>query len=113
MDRFGNLYFGFMEPIAIGCWNINTPYDKHNIKVVSENYETLQFASGVKIVINRLGEEELWVITCRFQKVLNGNVNLEETNFRVLAIPTNQLLDAHKRCIGTPLATSPFFGYGK
>lgn len=111
MDRYGNLYFGLMDPIALACWNINTPYDKYNIKLVSQNEETLQFASGVKIIVNRLGEEELWVLTNRFQKVLAETITTDEINFRVLAIPTNQLLDGNKRCIGTPLE-SKYISFG-
>ncbi|XP_063697949.1 protein yellow-like [Culicoides brevitarsis] len=103
MDRYGNMYFGLMDPIAIACWNINTPYDKFHIRLVSQNDETLQFASGVKIITNRLGEEELWVITNRIQKVLTETISDAEVNFRILAIPTNQLLDHNKRCIGPSL----------
>uniref|UniRef100_A0A336LSP6 CSON003511 protein n=1 Tax=Culicoides sonorensis TaxID=179676 RepID=A0A336LSP6_CULSO len=112
MDRYGNLFFGLIDPIAIACWNIDSPYDNQNIKIVSQNDATLQFASGVKIITNRLGEEELWVITNRFQKALTGSINMNEVNFRILAIPTNQLLDINKRCVGTPLTTK-FTSFGK
>lgn len=105
MDQHGNLYFGLVEPPAIACWNIETPYDREHIVIVSHNEKTLQFASGVKIVKNRLGEEELWVLTCRFQKFLSGTQDHSETNFRVLAIPTNQLLNIQRRCIGATLSS--------
>lgn len=44
-----------------------TDYNKQNIKIVIQNDETLQFMAGVKVVTNGNGEEELWVLTNRFQ----------------------------------------------
>lgn len=44
-----------------------TEYNKQNIKIVAQNDETLQFATGMKVVLNGKGEEELWILTNRFQ----------------------------------------------
>lgn len=104
MDQYGNLYFGLMEPPSLACWNMNSAYDKDHIAIISLNEKTLQFVSGVKIVKNKQAEDELWVLSCRFQKFLAGTQNHNEINFRILAIPTNQLLDIQKRCIGAPLS---------
>ena len=67
MDSNGNLFFVIMEPIALVCWDSSKPYSLENIKVVEENAETLQFASGMKIIKNLVGFEELWILTNRFQ----------------------------------------------
>lgn len=67
MDKFGNLYFVLMNPIAIACWDSSTPYNRENIKIIIQDNQTLQFASGVKVIKNLLDEEELWVMTIRFQ----------------------------------------------
>lgn len=67
MDKNGNLFFGQMDPISIACWDSSKSYDSSNIRVVVQNDETLQFASGMKIITNRNGEEELWVLTNRIQ----------------------------------------------
>lgn len=67
MDSNGNLFFGLMGPIAIACWDSSRPYSRDNMRVVAQNKETLQFASGMKVVRNRKGIEELWILTCRFQ----------------------------------------------
>lgn len=56
-----------MNPIAIACWDSTKPYTRNNIHIVAQNDETLQFASGLKVVLNKKGKEELWVMTCRFQ----------------------------------------------
>lgn len=67
MDSNGNLFFVLMDPIALVCWDSSTAYNQDNIKIVVNNDATLQFASGLKIVRNLAGQEEIWVMTNRFQ----------------------------------------------
>lgn len=68
MDQNGNLFFGLISPIAVGCWDSSqAAYDMNRIRVVVQNNETLQFSSGLKVVMNYRRREELWVLTCRFQ----------------------------------------------
>lgn len=67
MDSQGNLFFGLENPNALACWNIERPYDRSNVHIVAQNDQTLQFASGVKVILNKKGKEELWALTCRFQ----------------------------------------------
>ncbi|XP_055591647.1 protein yellow-like [Uranotaenia lowii] len=98
MDSNGNLFFGLLNQMSIGCWDSTTNYNPHNLKIVSQNPETLQFASGVKVIRNRKGVEELWVMTCRFQKVMTGTLNMNETNFRIQAIQIPELLNGARTC---------------
>lgn len=70
MDRNGNLFFGLMDPISLACWNSKKPYNKPNIRLLVINNETLQFISGMKIVINSAGYEELWFISNRLQVII-------------------------------------------
>lgn len=67
MDSNGNLFFGLINPIGIACWDSNTPYTRDNMRIVAQNDQSLQFSSGIKIIKNKRGREELWVLTCRFQ----------------------------------------------
>ena len=67
MDKNGNLFFVLLNPLALACWDSSLPYNTGNIKVVLQNDDTLQFASGLKIIRNLLGIEELWVLSNRFQ----------------------------------------------
>lgn len=67
MDSNGNLFFVLMNPIALVCWDTSTEYSTQNIRIVVQNDITLQFASGLKIIKNLSGIEELWVLTNRFQ----------------------------------------------
>jgi len=67
MDKNGNLYFVLLNPLAIVCWDSSTSYKTDNIKMLYRNDETMQFAGGVKIVTNMVGDEELWLVTNRLQ----------------------------------------------
>ncbi|CAH1645530.1 unnamed protein product [Spodoptera littoralis] len=68
IDRNGTMYFGLMDPPSILCWNTATEFSSQNFHTVAADNETLQFASGVKIVLNDRGEEELWVLTSSLQR---------------------------------------------
>ncbi|XP_053682299.1 major royal jelly protein 1-like [Sabethes cyaneus] len=98
MDSNGNLYFGLLSQMAIACWDSTTNYNPHNFRIVSQNLETLQFPSGLKVIRNRKGVEELWVLTCRFQKIMTGSLNTNETNFRIQAIQIPELLGGSRSC---------------
>lgn len=76
MDRNGNLFFVLMNPMALACWDTSTPYTTHNVKILVRNDVTLQFASGLKIIQNLKGVEELWVVTIRFQVCEFKNMKL-------------------------------------
>lgn len=67
MDSSGNLFFGLESPSSIACWDSEKPFIGDNMKIVVQNEETLQFPSGLKIILNKKGKEELWVMSCRFQ----------------------------------------------
>lgn len=71
IDSNGNLFFGLMDPLAIACWDSSTPFSKDNIRIVMQNNETLQFASGMKVIESSLGQEDLWIVTNRLQVKLN------------------------------------------
>ncbi|XP_065091657.1 major royal jelly protein 1-like [Ochlerotatus camptorhynchus] len=98
MDSNGNLYFGLLTQMAIACWDSTTNYNPGNFKIVSQNQQTLQFPSGIKVIRNRKGIEELWVMSCRFQKIMTGTLNMNETNFRIQAIQIPELLDGNRTC---------------
>ncbi|XP_058811802.1 major royal jelly protein 1-like [Topomyia yanbarensis] len=98
MDSNGNLFFGLLSQMAIACWDSTTNYNPHNFRIVAQNLETLQFPSGLKVIRNRKGLEELWVLTCRFQKIMTGTLNTNETNFRIQAIQIPELLDGSRSC---------------
>ncbi|XP_030022180.1 protein yellow isoform X1 [Manduca sexta] len=106
MDRDGILYFGYMDPPSILCWNTASEFSPRNFHKVAINSETLQFASGVKVVNNLKGEQELWVLTSSFQRVMTGSLNSNKINFRIHAekIP---VLMANSPCKTNPKGQSP------
>lgn len=67
MDSNGNLFFVLLDPLALACWDSSTPYNTDNIKIIYRNDATLQFSSGMKVVRNPNGVEELWFVTNRLQ----------------------------------------------
>lgn len=92
MDSNGIMYFGMMNPPAIYCWNTATEFSQRNFHLLAIDEETLQFASGVKVVNNIRGEEELWVLTSSFQRVMTGTISSDRVNFRIHAETLSTLL---------------------
>ncbi|XP_047529878.1 major royal jelly protein 1-like isoform X1 [Vanessa atalanta] len=93
MDSNGILYFGLMEPPGIWCWNSGTEFSTNNFHQIAINKETLQFSSGVKVVKNLKGEEELWLLTSSFQRVMTGSISSDRINFRIHAEKIPLLLE--------------------
>lgn len=48
------------------------------------NETTLQFVSGIKVIRNSDGSEELYVTSNRLQKFVAGTMDFTEINFRIL-----------------------------
>jgi len=69
---------------AIACWDIGKPFTPENIVIIAQDEETLQYVSGIKVITNRSGEEELWLNTNRLQKTINMSLKSTETNFRII-----------------------------
>ncbi|KAL7286307.1 hypothetical protein TKK_0019480 [Trichogramma kaykai] len=95
-SREGVLFYGLSEEIALGCFNFTDPINfSQSYKIVLRDQERLQFISGLKIVLNEEGEEELLVMSNRMQKVYNDSLDYDETNFRVSRYPVAELV---RRC---------------
>ncbi|XP_075973485.1 major royal jelly protein 9-like isoform X2 [Anticarsia gemmatalis] len=93
MDRNGILYFGLMDPPSIWCWNTATEFSPRNFHTVAMDSETLQFASGMKVVTNAKGEQELWILTSSFQRVMTGTLSASRVNFRIHAEKITTILE--------------------
>nr|ARK19905.1 yellow-like protein [Ampulex compressa] len=98
MDRNGVLFFGLLSDISIGCWNSKhyPQYGGNNIEVVAKNQERLQFPSGMKVITDTNGRQELWTMTSSFQRVMIGTINPNETNFRIEAGYVDELVRGTK-----------------
>ncbi|XP_053951229.1 major royal jelly protein 3-like [Anastrepha ludens] len=92
MTSNGVLLCGHLEPIGIFGWNILTPYTFNNRKMLAENPKTLQFASGLKVITNPEGKEEVWIVTNRLQKSFTGTIDFNEINYRILKCGVDELL---------------------
>ncbi|XP_060523187.1 uncharacterized protein LOC132700084 [Cylas formicarius] len=92
IERSGIMFFGLIGNSQIACWNIQTDYDPKYFDIVASNRVTLQFPSGLKVITNKKGVQELWVLSSRFQKLANGSLKPNETNFRIQAGKVSDLL---------------------
>ena len=72
ISKTGASFFQLAELTALACWNIQRPFSPENIVIVAINEEILQYVSGMKILTNSNGEEELWFNTNRLQKTINN-----------------------------------------
>lgn len=83
-SRRGVIFFQLVQLTAIACWNIGKPFAPENVVIIAQDEETLQYVSGIKVVTNSQGEEELWFNTNRLQKTINMTLKPTETNFRII-----------------------------
>lgn len=91
-SRRGVIFFQLVELTAIACWNIENPFSSDYIHVVAQDEETLQYVSGIKVVTNHRGEEELWFNTNRLQKTINKTLRPNEVNFRLIRGLVDELI---------------------
>ncbi|XP_076240397.1 major royal jelly protein 9 [Calliopsis andreniformis] len=83
-SRRGVIFFQLVQLTAIACWNIERPFTPENVVIVAQDERTLQYVSGIKVIVNARGEEELWFNTNRLQKTINMTLKPTETNFRLI-----------------------------
>ncbi|XP_075154153.1 major royal jelly protein 9-like isoform X2 [Haematobia irritans] len=83
-DSRDNVYCVTFNPIELISWNINTRYNNKSFRKIPINPQLLEFVSGMKVVTNNQGKEELWILSNRFQKIAAGTQNTKDSNFRIL-----------------------------
>lgn len=68
IDANGNLFFGLNALNAIACWDTSRrPLTRASVKTIVKDDDKLQFVSGMKVIRNTDGDEELWLVSNRFQ----------------------------------------------
>jgi len=92
MSETGMLLCGLVQPPSIMAWNIRQQYKHENLALVIHDEKRLQFPSGMKIVRNHEGKEELWVLSNRLQKAFGSGLNYKEVNFRIQKCGVHELL---------------------
>ncbi|KAM8713989.1 hypothetical protein ACLKA7_014189 [Drosophila subpalustris] len=92
MSETGMLLCGLVQPPSIVAWNIRQPYKHDNLALVIQDENRLQFTSGMKIVRNHEGKEELWTLSNRLQKAFGSGLNFKEVNFRIQKCGVHELL---------------------
>lgn len=97
MDSNGNLFLSLNNINAIACWDISkqTFSQPPALNVLIRDDEKLQFQSGMKVIRNTDGEEELWVVTNRFQvncitkNMKEENIMNDQLLYTLLSFPEN------------------------
>ncbi|XP_011874259.1 PREDICTED: uncharacterized protein LOC105565567 [Vollenhovia emeryi] len=82
------IFFSDIPETSILCQDATKEFNSTNTELIVQNAEKLQFASGMKVT-NR--GEKLMILTNRFQRVFDDTLNLNETNFRILAVVIDQI----------------------
>lgn len=85
IDAQGIMYFGLMNEVNLACFNTLGEYGRNcsSTDIVANNHETLQFISGIKVINAPNGQQEVWIVSSRFQKVATDNIKNSEFNFRI------------------------------
>ncbi|KAG8041561.1 hypothetical protein G9C98_002854 [Cotesia typhae] len=104
-SKDGVLFFQLAEYTAIACWNMQRPFTPDNIEVISLDEEALQYVSGIKVITNSEGIEELWLNTNRLQKTVNNTRKPTEVNFRIIVGIVKDIIRGTK-CEPSGLRTS-------
>uniref|UniRef100_A0A1B6HAH0 Bee-milk protein n=1 Tax=Homalodisca liturata TaxID=320908 RepID=A0A1B6HAH0_9HEMI len=79
LDSKQNLYYTILEKDSLGKWNTSRMFEDFS-RIITEDNSFLQFPSSFAFDAS----ENLWVLSNRFQTYLNGDVNLEVPNFRLI-----------------------------
>ncbi|KAK2588614.1 hypothetical protein KPH14_006383 [Odynerus spinipes] len=91
-SRRGVIFFQLVQLTAVACWDIEKPFAPENVVVIAQDEETLQYVSGIKVITNNHGEEELWFNTNRLQKTINKTLKPTETNFRLIRGKVDEII---------------------
>ncbi|XP_014204947.1 major royal jelly protein 1-like [Copidosoma floridanum] len=89
----GTLFYSLTKEVAIGCWNPVRPITSENLAIPLRDTERLQFVSGMKVKKQSYPiNEYLLMLSNRFQNYLTTSMNPNETNYRVMTAPIQDLV---------------------
>ncbi|KAJ8679949.1 hypothetical protein QAD02_015736 [Eretmocerus hayati] len=62
-------------------------------KIVAQDKERLQWASGMKVITHPITrEEQLWIMTDRWPTYVNGRINSSDVNYRIMKGSVKKLI---------------------
>ncbi|CAG9767822.1 unnamed protein product [Ceutorhynchus assimilis] len=87
IDQYGYIYFSLLIDVLLAKWDPNTSYRKENWEIINDDYERMQFPSGLKILPHKENKrkEVLWVFSVAYQRFEAGTLFGNRTNFRLFA----------------------------
>lgn len=95
-SKNGILFFQLAQLTSIACWNIKKPFTVDNIEILAFDEVALQYVSGIKVIRNYQGDEELWFNTNRLQKTINKTLKPTEVNFRIIIGTVDEIVKGTK-----------------
>ncbi|XP_063973045.1 major royal jelly protein 1-like [Diachasmimorpha longicaudata] len=95
-SRKGVLFFQLAQLTAIACWSMERPFTQDNIEILAFDEDALQYVSGIKVINNYQGEEELWFNTNRLQKTIKMTRTPTEVNFRIIMGSVDDIINGTK-----------------
>ncbi|KYN19143.1 Major royal jelly protein 1 [Trachymyrmex cornetzi] len=84
------IFFSNIPKTAILCADTTKKFDPSNSVIIAQNSKKLQFPGGLKVIrdkekkVRKYKEGKVLIATNRLQRIFNNNLNLNETNFRIL-----------------------------
>ncbi|KYN38563.1 Major royal jelly protein 1, partial [Trachymyrmex septentrionalis] len=84
------IFFSNIPETSILCQDTGKEFHSTNTEVIAQNSDLLQFASGMKVANDG---KSLIILTNRIQRVITNTLNLNETNFRILAMNIEAIRD--------------------
>ncbi|KAK0162393.1 hypothetical protein PV327_006173 [Microctonus hyperodae] len=95
-SKRGVIFFQLVQLMSVACWNIEQPFIRDNIEILVFDAQALQYVSGIKVITNHRGDEELWLNTNRLQKIINKSQNPTEINFRIIKGNVDHIINGTK-----------------
>lgn len=92
-DKTGVIFYTQINRDAIGCWNINKPFNPENQGLVDSDSDALVFPNDLKVD----NDGNLFVLSDRMPLFIYGTLK-PEYNYRILTGKTNEIIS------GTPCA---------
>lgn len=91
----GVLFLSLVNQNALGCWNTNKRFTKENFDIVQKDNEKMIYPCDVKI-----SEDDVILLTNNMPIFLYGQLDYDQTNFRVWINSVNDAISGTKCAAG-------------
>ncbi|XP_055906920.1 protein yellow [Eupeodes corollae] len=101
MDDSGNLYCSVLSLNALIRWDSRKiEYNSDNLRIYAYNPEQIKFVTGMKVIKNSHGENELWILSTEPKVFYGGMFEENEIKFRLIGCRISDFLTGRKCTVG-------------